>query len=82
MDAYRKVWICLAVAVLGLGLAAAAVQLALMSPAASVVLLVVGVVTRPGRPAASRPGPAIWSTSTSPAPTRPWRCGRPPPCPS
>ena len=44
MDAYRKVWICLAVAVLGLGLAAAAVQLALMSPAASAVLLVVAVV--------------------------------------
>ena len=44
MDAYRRVWICLAVAVLGLGLAAAAVQLALMSPAASAVLLVAGVV--------------------------------------
>ena len=44
MDAYRKVWTCLAAAVLGLGLAAAAVQLSLTSPAASVVLLVVAVV--------------------------------------
>jgi len=43
MDAYRKVWTCLAVAVLGLGLAAASVQLALISPAASAVLLVVAV---------------------------------------
>ena len=61
MDAYRKVWICLAVAVLGLGLAAAAVQLALMSPAASVGAPRRRRRARPGRAAASRPGPATSS---------------------